>query len=175
MNHTKRIPLRSALFFMAMCSSASVLAAVNVELEVQNQNGTNVLVVTRNNSQCAGGPIDCIEIGQGSKPHLYFRMPGACESSGYRLTEFRIAERNKQWPTPGNPMDAQIASDFCADPSTGYVNFVTCENDLRDSMMKLKDFNRTRATVFYEVTAANCMDASEEIYLDPRIENQGDN
>jgi len=175
MNHTKRIQLRSALFLMAICTSATVLAAVNVDLEVQNQNGVNVLVVTRNNSQCAGGPIDCIEIKPGSQPHLFFSMQGACSGSDYRLTKFRIAERNKEWPTPGNKLNSQIASDFCADPDSGYVNFMTCENDLRDGMMKLKDFNRTPTTVYYEITAANCMNANEEIYLDPRIENKGNN
>jgi hypothetical protein len=175
MNHIKRISLRSALLLAAIGTSASVWAAVNVDLEVQNQNGTNVLVVTKNNSQCADGPIDCIEIKPGSQPHLFFSMQGACTGTDYRLTKFRIAERNKQWPTPGNPLNAQTASDFCADPGTGYVNFMTCDNDLRDGMMKLKDFNRTPTTVYYEITAENCMDANEEIYLDPRIENKGTN
>ncbi|MCJ7816114.1 MAG: hypothetical protein MUP31_08715 [Xanthomonadales bacterium] len=169
MIQTIKTPLQGAVFCLALCSTTLALGAVNVDLEVQD----GALVVIRNNAQCAGGPIDCIEVSQGTQPHLFFELKGACSSSGYRLTKFRIAERNKQWPSPGSPLSAQIASDFCADVNTGYINFMTCENDLRDSKMKLKDYNSSQASVYYEITAANCSNLDEEIYLDPQIKNGG--
>jgi hypothetical protein len=160
---------------LALCLTTLVLGAVNVDLEVQNNNGSSVLVVTKNNAQCEGGPIDCIEVSEGSQPHLFFSLKGACHSTDYRLTKFRIAERDKQWPTPENPLSAQIAGDFCADANTGYINFVSCDNDVRDAMMKLKNYNRAAATVYYEVTAAGCTNPDDEIYLDPEIRNKGGN
>jgi hypothetical protein len=171
MIQTIKTPLQGAVFCLALCSTTLALGAVNVDLEVQD----GALVVIRNNAQCAGGPIDCIEVSQGTQPHLFFELKGACSSSDYRLTKFRIAERNKQWPSPGNPLSAQIASDFCADANTGYINFTTCENDLRDSKMKLKDYNRSPTSVWYEITAASCSNPNEEIYLDPQIKNGGGN
>jgi len=112
MTNIKKGMLGSAALLLSLVFSTSLFAAVNVDLEVQSVNGANVLVVTRNNSQCA-------------------------------------------------------------DANSGYIDFMTCDNDLRDAMMKLKDFNSAPGTVYYEVTAENCMNPNEKIYLDPRIENKG--
>jgi hypothetical protein len=171
MNKWTKSALPGALSILALGFSTQALAAVNVDLEVQN--GT--LVVTANNAQCAGGPLDCIEIKSGTQPHLFFSLKGACSSSNYKLTKFRIAERDKQWPSLGNPLSGPIAGDFCSDANTGYVDFVSCNNDLRDGMMKLKDHNRSPSTVYYEITAANCSNPNDEIYLDPQIKNGGGN
>jgi len=161
-----------AVFFLALCSTSLALGAVNVDLEVQG----GALVVTANNSQCANGPIDCIEVKPRTQPHLFFSLKDACSSpADYKLTKFRIAEREKQWPSPGSPLSAQIADDFCADANTGYIDFMACGNDLKDKQMKIKDHNRTVASVYYEVTAVNCSDPDQEIYLDPRIDNGGGN
>jgi len=173
MTTMKKSMLGSTVLLLSLGLSASLFAAVNVDLEIQSVNGANVLVVTRNNSQCADGPIDCIEVKAGTKPHLFFSLQGACAGTDYKLTKFRIAERNKQWPTPGTPLSAQVASDFCADANSGDIDFMTCDNDLRDAMMKLKDFNSAPGTVYYEVTAEHCMNPNDKIYLDPRIENKG--
>lgn len=173
MTNVKKSMPGSALFLLSLGFSASLMAAVNIDLEVQTSNGSNVLVVTRNNSQCTDGPIDCIEVKAGTKPHLFFSLQGACVGTDYKLTKFRIAERDKQWPTSEDPLNPQIASDFCADATTGYVDFMVCENDLRDAMLKLKDFNSAPGTVYYEITAENCMNPDEKIYLDPIIRNKG--
>jgi len=175
MKPTKMIIGLAAMFAFALGSSASVLAAVNVELEVQVQGGTKVLVVTQNNAQCQGGPIDCIEVASGTQPHLFFNLKGACNGVDYRLTAFRIAQRNKQWPTPANPLQLSTAEDFCADEESGYVDFMACRNDLKSDKMKLKDYNRNAETVYYEITAANCANPADKIFLDPQIKNGGNN
>ncbi len=167
--------LRAALLILAAGTSVNAWSAVNVELEVQNQGGSTVLVVTKNNAQCQGGPIDCIEVAAGTQPHLYFTLKGGCASSGYGLTAFRITQTDKQWPTPQRPLKLEIAEDFCAGEESGYVDFMACQNELRPDKMKLKDFNRFVENVYYEVTAANCTDPSDEIFLDPQIKNKGGN
>ena len=172
-NHNSK--LRATLLILAAGCSVNAWSAVNIELEVQDQGGSPALVVTKNNAQCPGGPIDCIEVKEGTQPHLYFTLKGGCDSTGYGLTAFRITQTNKQWPTPANPLKLEIAEDFCADEESGYVDFMACMNELRADKMKLKDFNRFVEDVFYEVTAANCSDPSDEIFLDPQIKNKGGN
>jgi hypothetical protein len=166
---------RATLLILAAGASANAFSAVNIELEVQNQGGSTVLVVTKNNARCPGGPIDCIEVAAGSQPHLFFTLKGGCDSTGYGLTAFRVAQAEKQWPTPQRPLKLEIAEDFCADEESGYVDFMACQNELRADKMKLKDFNRLEGSVFYEVTAAHCTDPAKEIFLDPQIKNKGGN
>jgi hypothetical protein len=172
MTKLKRTTFHGAVLLLALCSTSLALGAVNVDLQVQN----GALEVTGNNAQCSDGPIDCIEVKPGTQPHLFFSLEDACSSSAnYKLTKFRIAEREKQWPSSENPLSAQIADDFCADANTGYIDFMACNNDLKDKKMKIKDHNRSVTSVYYEVTAANCSNPEQEIYLDPRIKNGGGN
>jgi len=168
MNHARR-----ASFCIAFCFSLPAVAAVNVELEVDSSATPPVLVVTKNNAQCAGGPIECIEVEQGTNPHMFFTLKKACNGVDYKLSKFRIAEKNKQWPTPSNPLPLPVSKDFCADRNTGYVDFRYCNNSLADNEMKLKNFNSKAADVFYEVTATHCDNDEEKIYLDPQIKNGG--
>jgi len=172
MTKLKKTAVRCTVFFLALCSTSLALGAVNIDLQVQD----GALVVTRNNAQCPDGPIDCIEVKSGTQPHLFFSLKDACTpSANYRLTKFRIAEADKVWPSSSNPLSAQIAGDFCADANTGYVDFMSCNNALKDKQMKIKDHNHTKVSVYYEVTAANCSNPQQEIFLDPRIDNGGGN
>jgi hypothetical protein len=164
---TKKATIGSTVFCLALCSTTLALGAVNIELEVQGSQ----LVVTKNNAQCAGGDIGCIEIQPGTQPHMFFTLKGGC-SSGYRLSNFRISEGYKQ---PPGPLNENIASDFCAEASSGYVNFSSCDNDLSESKMKIKDYNRSVVTVYYDVEAVNCSNGSDVIVLDPQIKNGGGN
>jgi hypothetical protein len=148
-------------------------AAVNVTLEVDDSVDPPQLVVVNNNSQCAGGPIDCIEVGQGQKPHMFFRLNQACQPGGtpWRLSRFYIMQYEKNWPAP---LPADIADEFCADPGTGEVNLNTCDNQARDNQLKIKNFNRVARSVYYMVEAEHCTDSSRRpIGLDPEIRNRG--
>lgn len=167
MNYVRKIS-----FCIVLCFSATAMAAVNIELEVDNSVTPPILVVTKNNAQCTGGPIDCIEVARGTNPHMFFTLNKACSGVDYRLSKFRIAEENKQWPTPSSPLSLDVSRDFCADRNTGYVDFRYCDNSLTDKTMKLKNFNSKPADVFYEITATHCTN-NEEIYLDPQIKNGG--
>jgi hypothetical protein len=175
MNLTNKPKILAVLSFLALGTSGTVLSAVDIELEVQNQGGSNVLVVTRNSARCSGGPFDCIEVKAGTQPHMYFTLNGACDTVDYALTAFRIGPVNKQWPTATNPLTTSMAEDFCAGAESGYVDFMACRNTLSDKKMKLKNYNRSEENVFYEITAANCSNPAEKIYLDPQIRNKGGN
>ncbi len=107
MTDTKKFIIKGAVFCLALCSTTLALGAVNIELEVQGSQ----LVVTKNNAQCAGGEIGCIEIQPGTQPHMFFTLKGGC-SSGYRLSNFRISEGHKQPPSPGNPLNAEYCKRF---------------------------------------------------------------
>lgn len=166
--------VRCALVLTALGFSTLVVAAVQVELQVSGSE----LVVTANNAQCTGGPIDCIEVKQGTNPHLFFNLNGACGNNGpaYKLTAFRIGLQNKVWPTSSNPLPLNIAQDFGADPNTGYANLGQDDNALRDNKIKLKNHNSSAYVVYYEVTATHCTDmTAPKIYLDPQIKNGGNN
>jgi hypothetical protein len=166
--------VRLALVWMGLGFSTLVTAAVQVDLAV---NGSE-LVVTGNNAQCVGGPIDCIEVKQGTNPHMFFNLNGSCGNSGpaYKLTAFRIGLQNKVWPTSSNPLPENIAQDFSADPNTGYTDLHQGSNQLSGNKIKLKNHNSSAYLVYYEVTAAHCTDmTAPEIYLDPQIKNGGTN
>ena len=166
--------VRFVLVLTALGFSTLATAAVQVDLAV---NGSE-LVVTGNNAQCVGGPIDCIEVKQGTNPHMFFNLNGACGNNGpaYKLTAFRIGLQNKVWPTSSNPLPSNIARDFGADPNTGYANLGQDDNALRDNKIKLKNHNSSAYMVYYEVTAAHCTDmTAPKIYLDPQIKNGGNN
>lgn len=163
---------RFAVLLAALGSSTLAMAAVQVELAVKGSK----LVVTENNAQCADGPIDCIDVKKGTKPHLFFNLNGACGNNGpaYKLAAFRIGLQNKVWPTPSTPLPENIAQDFNANPETGYVDLGVDNNQLRDNKIKLKDHNSTAYSVYYEVTAAHCTDmTAPDIQLDPEIKNRG--
>jgi hypothetical protein len=165
---------RFAALLAGLVFSTMALAAVQVDLEVDGSD----LVVTRNNAQCSGGPKDCIDVEKGSKPNLFFNLRGACGASGphYKLTAFRIGQQNKVWPTPSNPLPADIAQDFGANAQTGYVNLDEGDNQLRDDKIKFKNKNSSAYSVYYEVTAAHCTDmTAPDIQLDPEIKNRGSN
>ncbi len=165
--------VRAGAFWIAVAVTPLATAAVNVELELDNKDNPQALVVTKNNAQCPGGPIDCIVVKKGTKPHMFFALKKACNGVNYKLTKFRITQTNKQWPTSQNPMDVNVAKDFCADRNTGYVDFRYCNNDLKDGKMKLKNFNQKKAEIYYEVTAASCSNPNKKIKLDPLIRNKG--
>ena len=168
----KKIQLHCGLVFLALGFSTAAMAAIQVDLDVMGSE----LIVTGNNAQCAGGPIECIDVEKGTKPNLFFNLKGACDASGpaYQLTAFRIGIQNKVWPTPSTPLPANIATDFNANPQTGYVDLSQGNNQLTDNKIKLKDKNNSSYSVYYRITATHCTDMSApKIYLDPEIKNRG--
>ena len=150
------------------------LAAVHVELAVDNTSSPARLYVILNDSQCPGGPADCIEVKKGDSPNLYFDLDDSCKASGpeYQLHQFRIAMQPKAWPSPENPLPAYAAQDFNADPNSGYVDFNAGRNSLKPERMKLKDSNSQAYEVHYEITAIGC-NGEEPIRLDPSVRNTG--
>ena len=169
--------LRNGLFFAMLGLTAPAFGAIQVGLALEQTTSPPSIKVVSNTAQCAGGPIDCIEVAKRTQPFIYFNLPKACKADGpaYRLAKFRIAEQRKAWPTSANPMNHTIAKDFCADRNTGYVHFSYCDNDLKDDKMKLKDHNLAEGTVWYEIQAAPCDGSGGEIRLDPQIRNKGTN
>lgn len=156
----------------AFCLLVSANAfAVVVTLDVDDSTDPPRLYVSNNNAQCPGGPVDCIEVAQGSQPNMFFKLNRACQPGGaeYGLSGFYITEDPKVWPAT---LSSSIASDFCADPGTGEVNLSSCGNNQNDGQLKIKNFNRQEVTVYYMVTAEHCS-SGEEITLDPEIRNRG--
>ena len=163
------------LLVAALTASSPVWAAVNVTLEVDDSVNPPVLMVVNNNSQCAGGPIDCIEVEQGQQPHMYFKLNRACQpgegGTEWRLSRFYIMEYEKNWPAP---LPTDIADEFCADANTGEVNMSNCQNQARDDQLKVKNYNRVPRTVYYMVEAEHCTNPGQgPIGLDPEIRNRG--
>jgi hypothetical protein len=164
--------VRFAVLMTALGFSTLAVAAVQVDLELDGSR----LVVTSNSAQCSGGPIDCIDVKHGTNPHLFFNLRGACGNSGpdYQLAAFRIGMQNKVWPTPAKPLPDHVAQDFNANPQTGYVNLSHGDNQLRPDKIKLKDYNKTAYTVYYDVTVSHCTNmTADDIHLDPQIRNGG--
>lgn len=156
------------------CFPALALAAIHVDLAVDSTTAPPSLHVIGNDSQCPGGALDCIQVSKGDSPNLYFDLDKACESGGpaYKLEQFRIAMAEKQWPSSSNPLPADAADDFNADPNSGLVNLAAGSNRLKDARIKFKDKNSSAYTVFYEITAREC-NGEGEIKLDPSITNTG--
>jgi hypothetical protein len=165
--------------FLAAFLASNPALAVQVDLQVNNSVSPPALEVTNNTSPCAGQPgnSNCIEVRKGSQPHMYFNLKKACKAGGpsYKLTKFRITEKDKDWPSSQNPMNRDVAKDFCADRSTGYVELRNCQNQRKDDTLKLKNFNQKPATVYYEIAAEPCSGSGSSIYLDPQIRNKGTN
>lgn len=151
--------------------SPAHLAAAVITLDIDETDGSPRLVVTNNTARCADGPKDCIEVKQGTQPHMFFKLNRACQPGGteYGLSEFYIMENEKEWPAS---LDPSIASDFCADPGTGKVDLSTCGNNGKDGQLKIMNYNRRPATVYYQVIAKHCT-SGETIELDPEIRNKG--
>lgn len=156
------------------CFPALALAAIHVDLAVDTTTAPPGLQVIANDAQCPGGALDCIQVSKGDSPNLYFDLAKACQSGGpaYKLAQFRIAMAEKQWPTGSNPLPADAADDFNADPDSGFINLTGGSNELKDDRIKFKDKNSSAYTVFYEITAQECS-GDGEIKLDPSIINTG--
>jgi len=170
MKTVKQAVISAGIILLAGLCSANVWAAV-VTLDVDNSSGSPRLVVTNNSAQCPGGPLDCIEIGVGNQPHMIFKLNKACQPGGteYGLVDFYVMEHEKTWPAP---LDPSTASDFCADPATGKVNLSSCGNKGKDDQLKIKNFNRKKVTVYYQVIAKHCT-GGDTIEMDPEIRNKG--
>ena len=170
MKATKKAVMSVGILLLTGFCSTQVSAAV-VTLDVENSSGSPRLVVTNNTAQCPGGPIDCIEIGVGNQPYMFFKLNRACQPAGteYRLVDFYVMKYEKTWPAP---LDPGTASDFCADPATGKVKLSSCGNKGNDGQLKIKNFNRKPATVYYQVVAEHCT-SGDTIELDPEIRNKG--
>ena len=155
-------------------SSQVAVAAIQVELVVVTSTATPTLQVFSNSSQCAGGPLDCIEVAKFTKPNIRFLLEDACEPDGpdYGFTQIRIGMINKVWPTPANPLWADVASDFNADANTGVVDLTAGKNKLDDHVIKFKNRNSANYMVFYEISGEEC-GGGATITLDPRIRNYG--
>jgi hypothetical protein len=153
---------------------ALAVAATHVELDATPKTNPTALVVIDNDSQCAGGEIDCIAVPQGSGHNMFFDLDKACKTDGpaYKLSAFRLAEADKAWPTPANPLSKKITDDFNADPTTGYIKWDSNDNTLSDDRIKLKNKNIEAYNVYYEITATECT-GTGEIKLDPVIKNGG--
>lgn len=159
----------SALTFLA-CAPTLATAAIHVELGVAN----SALYVISNDAKCPDEGIDCIQTTKGDEPDIFFDLAKACKDGGpqYRLSQFRIAMAEKQWPNPDYPLPAYAADDFNADPNTGIVDLTAGNNQLKDDRIKLKDSNSDVYTVYYEVQAVPCA-GGDSIVLDPAIRNTG--
>jgi hypothetical protein len=162
----------------AMCFTIQVLAAVEVELKVDDSVTPVVLDIETNDSMC-GTDLRCIKVDLDTKPHMFFHLKQACKTGGpdYKLKSFRITQIDKFWPSTSNPLNLVVATDFYADPETGYVDLAAGKNKLRNSRIKLKNFNTHEYTVYYEISAEHCDDPTNnaDIYLDPEIRNKGNN
>ena len=158
----------------AACFPLAAMAAIHVKLAVNNDTS---LYVTANDSQCADGPADCVEVAKGSSPNLFFELDNACQSGGpqYGLEQIRIAMASKDWPTSANPLPQYVADDFNADPNSGVIDLKpdnASDNSQSQNRIKFKDKNSQAYTVFYEITARQC-NGSGEIFLDPSVKNGG--
>jgi len=185
MNNLKLMNVMQLLVAMtAMCFSTLTSAAINVNLEVYTAAGGEQalrVAAVGNDSPCGGGSpsnSDCIEVGKGKTPHIFFNLKKACEQDAggnpigpeYGLTEVRITMVNKVWPSAGNPLNAVVVSDFNANPDTGVVKL----KKKKPWKLKLKNFNSHAYTVFYQITAEHCTDGNaDDIHLDPQIRNTG--
>jgi len=170
--------LLAVLFF----STLAIAAPIKVELEVFTPAGGDPTLRVKagtNSSQCPGGPDDCIDVGMGKTPYIIFKLPKACDGNigdpEYKLVNFRITLIEKLWPSPVNPLNSMVATDFNANPATGEIDFSHGKNDKTKKKMKFKNRNSHRYTVFYEITAEHCDPNSDadDIHLDPEIRNRG--
>lgn len=162
------------LLIVLMGMPAAANAAIHIKLAVDSDTR---LVVTENDSPCANGPIDCIEVAKGTSPNLFFDLENACKSNGpqYRLARIRIAMAEKDWPGRSNPLPHHVADDFYADRYNGVIDLIYGNggsNDLKNDRIKLKDKNDTAYTVYYEIAAQQC-NGSGVILLDPSVRNGG--
>ena len=167
-----------AVLLGTLCFSTLVMAAVEVELKLDDPANPKALVIESNDSKCNGTILDCIEVAVNDSPHLFFYLKNACKASGpqYKLMTFKITQVDKAWPTVGNPLNLWVANDFYADPKTGIVDLSAGKNKLRDAKIKLKNFNTREYTIYYEISAKHCTDNTKaDIYLDPEIRNKGNN
>ncbi|MDH3787426.1 MAG: hypothetical protein OES53_02570 [Xanthomonadales bacterium] len=174
MTSGKKITGLGFLLLSSLVLSTSAWA-VNVTLEVDESVNPPSLYVVNNNAQCAGGPIDCIEVESGSQPHMMFKLLRACQPGGplWGLSGFYVMEEEKNWPAP---LDSGTAGEFCANSGTGKVDMNSCGNNQRDDQLKIKNYNRTPGTVYYMVEAKHCTDSGRSpIHLDPEIRNRGGN
>lgn len=148
----------------------AVMADAYIDLDASS---SSTLQVSSNSSPCPGEGLACINVPGGSSHNLFFDLKKACKQDGpqYRLSSFRIAMQNKNWPTQSNPLPANIAGDFNADPNSGYVMW-DGNNSLSEDKIKIRDKNVGAYSVFYEITATGCNGAGE-IKLDPVIRNGG--
>jgi len=173
MSRKNRWMRKSAIPVIAavVCFPVVVMADAYIDL---NASSPSTLQVSSNSSPCPGEGLACINVPGGSSHHLFFDLKNACKQNGpqYKLSAFRLAMKDKDWPTASNPLPANVAGDFGADPNTGYVNWDAGNNSLSDDKIKLKDKNVGAYSVFYEITATGCNGAGE-IKLDPVIKNGG--
>lgn len=163
------------LFVAAVVGFPAVaMAAIHIKLKVNTQNNPPTLEVIENDAKCADGKIDCIEVPKGSWHNLFFDLDKACNQDGpqYKLSAFRLAEASKDWPTPAKPLKQAIVDDFDADPTTGYIKWDLSRNSLSESRIKLLDNNADAYSVYYEITATQCV-GTGEAKLDPVIKNGG--
>ena len=165
----KKVAFVSIFTFTAFVPALAV-AAIHVELGVANM----ALYVIDNDARCPDAEIDCIQTTRGDEPDIFFDLDKACKPDGpqYKLSQFRIAMAEKQWPNPDFPLPGYAARDFNADPNTGVVDLSAGNNQLKDDRIKLKDSNSDVYTVYYEVQAVPCA-GGDPIVLDPAVRNTG--
>jgi len=171
------IALLTALFFSTLLIAASPIV---VKLKVVTTGGVSALAVEENKNYCKGGKTtsSCIKVTAKTAPFMNFKLENACKGTGYpeyELTGMRISQIAKVWPTADNPLNAVVAKDFKADPDTGEIDFHYGKNKKSSQKLKFKNHNSAVYTVFYEISAAPCDDASNDpdIHLDPEIRNKG--
>jgi hypothetical protein len=172
--------VRFAVLILVLCFSTLVAAApIKVELQVVGDE----LKVKVNEKPCddVTPTSDCIKVAENEKPFIIFNLPKACgDDAGdpkYKLRNIRISLIKKVWPTKNDPLNAQVAADFKADPETGNIDFNSGNNKKTNKKLKFKDLNKHAYTVFYEITAIHCDESSDadNIHLDPEIRNKGRN
>jgi hypothetical protein len=175
MRISKKIVSLGIFVLIAVALSSPAWAAVNVSLGVDESVDPPRLEVINNNARCQDGPMNCIEVKQGTQPHMYFKLNKACQPGGteWALKRFYIMETEKVWPAS---LGGDLASEFCADSGTGEVNLNSCGNQGKDNQLKIKNHNRKAGSVYYMVEAEHCTDSSQRpIGLDPEIRNRGGN
>jgi len=193
--NTLRSSLSFAVILGALFYSTLALAVPPIKVELGVVEVTDpvtltvvdTLTVISNDKPCDGtaAGLSCIVVAKGNKPFIVFNLPDACKkdidgnpvdgSPVYELIGMKIAQIKKDWPTPDNPLNKKIASDFKADPETGEINFNYGENNRKPWKLKFKNRNNNAYSVFYKITAAPCDDESNDpdITLDPEIRNRG--
>ncbi len=160
------------IFVLLLCTWCVNALAVTIvlDLDVGTKNANPALVT--NSKHCPHRPLEagCIFVDKGLAPTIRYVLTNAhCKDSDghnkpWKINGVQISMIDGEWGT--YPLPAPVSNDFNANSTTGWVNGIAPPNATVD----ITDQNSKKYTVFYRVRAI-C--EGTEIYLDPRIDNDG--